>query len=127
MRETFWAINPFVAVLGFVYGLAEAAPPGMLDPNLQVVDLSDLIAPLPLSANSSTQILSQWQPGDVGPPQEWEHSTLGNPSWPAGGHESLGYPTMVKNTHGANPDNKYYFYYATTILRPGSALPWPAP
>jgi len=76
----------------------------MLDGNLQVVDLSDLIAPLPLSVNSSTQILSQTQ--------DWEHSSYGNPSWPAGGHESLGYPTVVKNTHGLNPDGKYYLYYA---------------
>ena len=72
-------LPPFIAVLGIVCGLAKAAPPGMLDGNLQVVDLSDLIAPLPLSANSSTQILSQTQ--------NWEHSTLGNPDWPAGGHE----------------------------------------
>ena len=98
---------PFIAVLGIVCGLAVntfAAPPSMLDPNLQVVDLSDLVAPLPLSVNSSTQILSQTQ--------NWEHSTLGNPSWPAGGTDSLGYPTMVKNNHGLNQDGKYYLYYA---------------
>ena len=71
---------------------------------MNIVDLSDLNGDLPLDVVSSTQIL--WQT------QNWEHSTLGNPSWPAGGHESLGYPTMVKNTHGLNSDGKYYLYYA---------------
>ena len=41
-----------MAVVGIVCGLAKAAPSSMLDPHLQVVDLSDLIAPLPLNANS---------------------------------------------------------------------------
>ncbi len=51
---------PFIAALGIVCGLAVnafAAPPSMLDPNLKVVDLSDLIAPLPLTVDSTTQIL----------------------------------------------------------------------
>jgi len=82
----------------------QASSQAILDNNLQVVDLSDLDGDLPLDVVSSTQIL--WQT------QNWEHSTLGNPSWPAGGHESLGYPTMVKNTHGLNSDGKYYLYYA---------------
>ena len=81
-----------------------AAVSGLLDNNLQVVDLSDLDGDLPLDVVSSTQIL--WQT------QNWEHSSWGNDNWPAGGHESLGFPTVVKNTHGANPDNKYYLYYA---------------
>ena len=76
----------------------------MLDGNLQVVDLSDLIAPLPLASSSSIQIL--WQT------QDWEHGSFGNPSWPAGGGDSVGFPTLVKNAHGLNPDGKYYLYYA---------------
>ena len=61
---------PFIAVSASVCAVAFnalAAPPGMLDPSLQVVDLSDLIAPLPLTANSPTQIL--WRT------QDWEHSS----------------------------------------------------
>ncbi len=98
---------PFIAVLGTVCALAVnalAAPPSMLDPNLQVVDLRDLIAPLPLSVNSSRRIL--WQT------QDWEHSKWQNPNWPAGGGDTVGFPTVVKNTHGLNPDGKYYLYYA---------------
>ena len=84
--------------------VAVSAAGQLLDNNLQVVDLSDLTGDLPLNVTGTTQILQQTQ--------NWEHSTLGNPSWPADGHESLGYPTMVKNTHGRNQDGKYYLYYA---------------
>jgi hypothetical protein len=81
-------------------GVAEA----ILDNTLQVVDLSDMVGELPLQADSTTQVL--WQT------QDWEHSSLGNAGWPSGGVDSVGYPSMVKNTHGQNPDGKYYLYYA---------------
>ena len=58
-----------------------AAPPNMLNGNLQVVDLSDLISPLPRFVDDSTQIL--WRT------QKWEHSSWKNPNWPAGGGASL--------------------------------------
>lgn len=93
-----------ITILGIVSGLAEAASADWLDGNLQVVDLSDLSTPLPLQVNSSTQIL--WQT------QDWEHSSYENPNWPDGGVDSLGYPSMVKNDHGLNPDGKYYLFYA---------------
>ena len=71
----------FIVVMScFVCHVAQATSPGMLNGNLQVVDLSDLVEPLPLGVNSSTKILHQTQ--------NWEHSSLGNPSWPAGGHAS---------------------------------------
>jgi hypothetical protein len=44
--------------------------------------------------------------------QDWEHGSFNNPSWPSGGEGTFGYPTVVKNTHGLNPDGKYYLYYA---------------
>ncbi len=95
----------FIVVMScFVCHVAQATSPGMLNGNLQVVDLSDLVEPLPLGVNSSTKILHQTQ--------NWEHSSLGNPSWPAGGHASLGYPAVVKNDQGQNQDGKYYLYYA---------------
>ena len=75
-----------------------------LDNNLQVVDLSDLDGPLPLDVASTTQILRQTE--------DWEHSSYRNANWPKGGHKSLGYPTVVKNDHGLNPDGRYYLYYA---------------
>ena len=81
----------------------DAAPPNMLDGNLQVVDLSDLISPLPRFVDDSTQILSRTQ--------DWEHSSWKNPNWPSGGGSILGYSSLVKNTHGQNPDGKYYLYY----------------
>ena len=74
-----------------------------LDNNLQVVDLSDLDGDLPLDVVSSTQIL--WRA------QDWEHSSYGNPNWPEGGEwDVFGYPTVVNNTQGLNPDGKYYLY-----------------
>ena len=81
-----------------------AAPPNMLDGNLQVVDLSDLISPLPRFVDDSTQILSRTQ--------DWEHSSWKNSNWPSAGGSILGYSSVVKNTHGQNPDGKYYLYYA---------------
>jgi hypothetical protein len=75
-----------------------------LDGNLGVVDLSDINDDLPLDVDSSTQILSQTE--------DWEHPTWKNPAWPAGGGDSLGYPSVVKNVHGQNADHKYYLFYA---------------
>jgi len=88
---------PIIAALGILCALAVnalAVPPGMLDPNLKVVDLSDLIAPLPLTVDSTTQVLSAAT-------EAWEQS---NPT--------LGFTTVVKNDHGLNQDGKYYMYYA---------------
>lgn len=70
----------------------------------RVVDLTDLMDELPLDVVSSTRVL--WQTED------WEHSSYGNPDWPRGGHESLGYPAVVRNEHGPNADGRYYLYYA---------------
>ncbi|NLS96242.1 MAG: hypothetical protein GXX96_29230 [Planctomycetaceae bacterium] len=79
---------------------AETATTADLRNNMKCVDLSDLKGELPLEIASSKQILWQTEP--------WERST-----WPADkGHESVGYPTMVRNDRGANPDGRYYLYYA---------------
>ena len=102
-KNEYWLLTVgLVAVMVFLLSgqIAEAG----LDNNLQVIDLRDLAGDLPLDVVSTTQIL--WQT------QDWEHSSWGNPSWPVGGHESTGFPTVVKNTHGLNPDGKYYLYYA---------------
>jgi len=82
-------------------GMAHAM---LLDNNLKVVDLSDLNGPLPLDVTQTTQIL--WQTED------WEHGSYGNPNWPSGGGDSVGYPTVVKNSQGQDPDGKYYLYYS---------------
>ena len=92
-----------VAIL-LAAGMARSAPSNMLDGNLQVVDLSDLRTALPLNATSSRQIL--WQD------QDWEHDSYYNDQWPLGGADTVGFPTVVKNNHGLNQDNKYYLYYA---------------
>lgn len=88
----------------FLLGTTDAKSADRLDNNLKCVDLSDLNAPLPLKAMSSKLILKQTE--------NWEHSSWKNPNWPKNGHESLGYPTVVKNDRGQNPDGKYYLYYA---------------
>ena len=88
-----------------------AQPVPGLDPNQQVVDLTDLTGPLPLDVVSTKQIL--WQTED------WEHSTWKNPNWPKGGRDSVGYPCVVKNTHGPKPDGKYYLFYAHHDPRSG--------
>lgn len=51
--------------------------------------------------------------------EDWEHSTWKNPNWPKGGGDSVGYPTLVQNLHGVNPDGKYYLYYAHHDPRSG--------
>ena len=83
----------------------------LLDNNLQVVDLTDLDGDLPLNVNSTTQIL--WQTED------WEHPTWQNSSWPAGGGDTVGFPCVVRNDHGPNPDGKYYLYYSHHDPRSG--------
>ena len=70
----------------------------MLDNNLNVVDLSDLDADLPLDIVETKQILSLTE--------DWENS------WNKTPLDSLGYPSIVKNDRGPNPDNKFYLYYA---------------
>ncbi len=78
---------------------------GRLDNNLNVVDLTDLDGELPLETVATTQVLQRTE--------DWEHSAYRNPGWPAGGGgDVFGYPTVVKNVHGQNPDGKYYLYYA---------------
>ena len=76
------------------------------DNNLQVVDLTDLDGNLPLNVESSktVKILAETE--------NWEHSSFQNPSWPQGGRDSLGFPSVVKNDRGQNPDGKYYLYYS---------------
>ena len=63
----------------------------MLDNNLKLVDLTDLDAELPLDIVEKIQII------DV--TEEWENSVE------KGGLDSLGYPSIVKNDRGPNPDN----------------------
>jgi len=94
----------FIGALACLISAVCSAGAGQLDSNLQCVDLSDLDGDLPTNVVSSTQILVQ--------DQDWEHSSYGNPSWPSGGGDSVGYPTVVKNVHGLNQDGKYYLYYA---------------
>ncbi len=71
-----------------------------LDNNLKCVDLSDLKGMLPLTVNRSKQILRQTE--------DWEHST-----WKLADKnlDSVGYPSVVLNDRGNNPDGKYYLYY----------------
>jgi len=90
---------------------AEGQPSGRLDNNLQVVDLTDLEGELPLDLVSSTQVL--WQTED------WERSTWKNANWPEGGRDTVGFPSVVKNTHGPNSDGKYYLFYAHHDPRSG--------
>ncbi len=66
----------------------------MLDNNLNVVDLTDLDAEFPLDIVETIQIISITE--------EWEK----------GSFDSLGYPSIVKNDRGPNPDDKFYLYYA---------------
>ena len=71
-----------------------------LDSNLKCVDLSDLDGDLPMAATESRQIL--WRT------EAWEHS-----SWnPDEDRDSVGFPTVVRNDHGLNPDGRYYLFYA---------------
>jgi len=87
--------------LGAVCGgeLRGAEATGFLDNNLRCVDLSDLTSSVPLAVTQSTQIL--WRT------EAWEHNTFD-----LGDDDSVGYPSVVKNDRGRNPDGKYYLYYA---------------
>ncbi len=72
-----------------------------LDNNLKCIDLSDLVGRLPLKVIRSKRILRQ--------SEDWEHST-----WTPDEKEldSVGYPSVVLNDRGLNPDGKYYLFYA---------------
>ncbi len=101
-----------------LFGLALIVAPaiahdrsGRLDNNFQVVDLTDLDGDLPLDVLSTKQVLKQTE--------DWEHSTWKNPDWPAGGGDTVGYPSVVKNLHGPKPDGKYYLFYAHHDPRSG--------
>ena len=74
---------------------------GRLDNNLKCVDLSDMKGQLPLDVVSSKKILVRTEP--------WEYST-----WTVAARkdDTVGYPSMVHNDRGKNPDGKYYLYYA---------------
>ena len=72
---------------------------GFLDNNLRCVDLSDLTSSVPLTVTQSFQVL--WQT------EGWEHNTFDRAD-----DDSVGYLSVVKNSRGKNPDNKYYLYYA---------------
>ena len=71
----------------------------MLDGNLKCVDLSDLTGDLPLDIDRSDQIL--WRS------EEWEYST-----WDEEDGDSVGYPTLVKNDRGPDPNGLFYMYYS---------------
>ena len=73
-------------------------PNTMLNNNLKCVDLRGLKGRLPLEVASSRQILRG--------SEKWERST-----W-SGGGPNVGYPSVVRNDQGPNPDGKYYLYYA---------------
>ena len=74
---------------------------GRLDNNLKCVDLSDLKGDLPLDVVSSKQILRR--------SESWEYSTW-KPE--ARKDDTVGYPSMVHNDRGKNPDGKFYLYFA---------------
>lgn len=103
---------------GLATGLALGSPvvtaagtSGRLDNNFQVVDLTDLRGDLPLDVVSIRQVLRQTE--------DWEHSTWKNPKWPAGGGDTVGYPTVVRNVHGPRPDGRFYLFYAHHDPRSG--------
>lgn len=68
--------------------------------NLKCVDLTDLGSALSLGVTKRERIL--WRS------EEWEHST-----W-SGRREfdTLGFPSLVRNVVGSNPDYRYYLFYA---------------
>ena len=76
-----------------------------LDNNLKCVDLSDLTGDLPLGVVSTKQILLR--------SEDWEIPTWKNPKWPApNGADDVGFPSLVLNDRGENPDGKYYLFYS---------------
>lgn len=68
--------------------------------NLKTIDLTDLETNLPLHVIYTKRVLQRTE--------SWEHSTWDRKN----DHDTLGYPTVVKNIYGTKPDNKYYLYYA---------------
>ena len=80
-------------------GLSGEEVPRLLDNNLRCVDLSDLTSSVPLAVTQSTQIL--WRT------EAWEHNTFDRSD-----DDTVGYPSVVRNDRGRNPDNLYYLYYA---------------
>ncbi|MBX0311556.1 MAG: hypothetical protein JHC31_07220 [Sulfurihydrogenibium sp.] len=68
--------------------------------NLHCVDLSDLKEDLPLDIKSRKVILEITE--------DWERGYEGFPY----DDSFFGYPTVVRNIHGPNPDYKYYLFYA---------------
>jgi hypothetical protein len=72
---------------------------GLLDNNLRCVDLSDLTSSVPLETARSLQIL--WRT------EAWEHNTFERDDG-----DTVGYPSVVKNDRGRNPDQRYYLFYA---------------
>jgi hypothetical protein len=79
--------------------LRGADVPRWSDGNLRCVDLSDLTSSVPLATAQSMHILSRTE--------AWEHNTFDRSD-----NNSVGYPSVVKNDRGRNPDNRYYLYYA---------------
>ena len=88
-----------------------AAPASPLDNNFQVVDLTDLDGDLPLVVERTHRVLRQTE--------DWEHSTWKNPAWPRGGGNTVGNPSVVRNTHGPRPDGRFYLFYAHHDPRSG--------
>ena len=77
----------------------EHASARLLDNNLRCADLSDLTSSVPLEVTQSIQLL--WRT------EAWEHNTFDQSD-----ADSVGYPSVVKNDRGRNPDGKFYLYYA---------------
>ncbi|OGV63833.1 MAG: hypothetical protein A2283_06380 [Lentisphaerae bacterium RIFOXYA12_FULL_48_11] len=96
-----------IIIVGLFWGMGTACckdvrgqdPTRLLNNNLRCVDLSDLTSSVPLSVTQSIQILWRTEP--------WEHNTFD-----LSDNDSVGYPSVVKNDRGRNPDNRYYLYYA---------------
>ena len=80
-------------------GQAAGMPHRLLDNNLRCVDLSDLTSAVPMDASAPVEILRRTE--------AWEHNTFDSVD-----ADTLGYPSVVKNDRGKNPDNKYYLFYA---------------
>ncbi|QTA83254.1 glycosyl hydrolase domain-containing protein [Desulfonema limicola] len=68
--------------------------------NSKCVDLSDIKVNIPLTVSETKRIL--WQT------ETWEYSAITSRK----NHDSLGYPSVVRNIYGFKPDYKYYLYYA---------------
>ncbi len=72
----------------------------VLDNNLRVADLTGLAGDVPREISKLVSpILTKTEP--------WEYSLTKGPD-----KDPLRYPTVVRNTCGPRPDDKYYLYYA---------------